>query len=176
MLEGIEYKYQVDEETLWASQDYYKSNLAEYGEDHAFTISSGGSFAFKLVSADRLIEAQIMLTKIFASSKRIHGPDHKQTKSIEPFHTARTVPDYPIIPPLNSSLASLKEHRFGNIVSTPFLEIVHCPTHDAVKHKLHRRLVELTNIFIFSLKIFLKIVAPFQAIMKRKGGRRPVHC
>jgi hypothetical protein len=88
MLEGIEYKYQVDEETLWASQDYYKSNLAEYGEDHAFTISSGGSFAFKLVSADRLIEAQILLTKIFASSKRIHGPDHKQTKSIEPFHTA----------------------------------------------------------------------------------------
>jgi hypothetical protein len=69
ILEGIEYKYQVDEETLRASQDDYESNLAEYGEDHASTISSGKSFAFMLTSAHRLFEkAQILLTQLFPAA------------------------------------------------------------------------------------------------------------
>lgn len=48
-LEGIEFKYQADEDTFRALQDSYESNLAKYGEDYALTISSGEKFALQLL-------------------------------------------------------------------------------------------------------------------------------
>ena len=45
-LEGIEFKYQADEDTFRALQDSFESNLAKYGEDYALTISSGENICF----------------------------------------------------------------------------------------------------------------------------------
>lgn len=96
-LEGIEFKYQADEDTFRELQDSYESNLAKY----ALTISSGEKFALQLLlrikeqnslpqlptellgKSNHLTEVQILLTKLFDFSKRIHGPDHRQTMSIE---------------------------------------------------------------------------------------------
>ena len=68
---------------LKVSQDVYKLYSAELGAEDAATINAGGNYAISLNNAKRGIEAEVLLKNLVAVSRRVHGPHHRITKSVE---------------------------------------------------------------------------------------------
>lgn len=68
-------------------QKRYEEMLAKYGQNGLFgkacsaTIDAGVALANALRSADRNIDAGKLLVDLVASSRRVHGKDHRCTKS-----------------------------------------------------------------------------------------------
>jgi hypothetical protein len=71
------------EEVLKASQELYKLRVAEWGEEHEYTIKSGKIYAINLRKANRGGEASELLKKLLATSKQVFGSDHNITKGVE---------------------------------------------------------------------------------------------
>jgi hypothetical protein len=61
----------------------YELRLAEYGDEHYYTILAGKIYAIDLHAANRGGEARDLLTKLHAISKQVLGPHHNITKDIE---------------------------------------------------------------------------------------------
>jgi hypothetical protein len=72
-----------DEELMKAYQELYEMRVAEWGEEHYYTITAGKNYARILVKASRREEARDLLTKLLATSKQVLGPHYNTTKSIE---------------------------------------------------------------------------------------------
>jgi hypothetical protein len=72
-----------NEEVLKASQELYEVRIAEYGDEHYYTIDAGKIYALRLQKANRGVEARELLTKLLVTSKRVLGPHHNITKEIE---------------------------------------------------------------------------------------------
>jgi hypothetical protein len=72
-----------NEELFKVSQDVYRLYSAELGVEDAATINAGGNYAISLNNAKRGIEAEALLTNLVALSRRVHGPHHRITKSVE---------------------------------------------------------------------------------------------
>jgi hypothetical protein len=72
-----------NEERLKVSQELYKLRVAEYGEEHEYTINSGKNYAISLREANHEGEARELLTKLLATSKQVFGPDHNITREVE---------------------------------------------------------------------------------------------
>ena len=72
-----------NEELLKASRELYKLRVAEYGEEHEYTIIAGKSYAIHLREANCGEEAMELLMKLLATSKQVLGPDHNITKEVE---------------------------------------------------------------------------------------------
>jgi hypothetical protein len=72
-----------NEELLNASLELYELRVAEWGEEHEYTIRAGKIYAIDLQKANRGGEAGELLMKILATSKQIFGSDHKITKEVE---------------------------------------------------------------------------------------------
>jgi hypothetical protein len=78
-------KYEVgnnNEELLNASRKLYELRIAKLGEESEYTIEVGRIYAIDLRKANRGDEARELLTKLFATSKRVLGPHHKTTKEV----------------------------------------------------------------------------------------------
>ena len=73
-----EFKKSLDE-----LQEVYEKLLKLVGGEHIATINAGVSLANGLKAANRGIEVEMLLTKLAVVSKRVHGPDHDTTKSVE---------------------------------------------------------------------------------------------
>jgi hypothetical protein len=71
------------EELVKTSQKLYVLRIAEFGEEHGYTITAGKFLAMKLQDAKRGGEARDLLTKLLATSKQVLGPHHNITKDIE---------------------------------------------------------------------------------------------
>jgi hypothetical protein len=71
------------EEALKASQELYELRVAEWGEEHEYTIIDGIDYAVYLRKSNRGGEAREFLTKLLATSKQILGPHHNTTKKVE---------------------------------------------------------------------------------------------
>ena len=71
-----------DEELMKASRELYELRIAELGEEHEDTIRAGRNYAINLHKANRGDEARELLTKLFATSKRVLGPHHISTKEV----------------------------------------------------------------------------------------------
>jgi hypothetical protein len=71
------------EERLKASQELYEMRVAEYDEEHEYTIIAGKDFAVDLQKANRGGEARELLTELLATSKQVLGPHHNTTKNVE---------------------------------------------------------------------------------------------
>jgi hypothetical protein len=72
-----------NEELLKVSKELYELRIAEYGEEHKYTIRAGKNYAINLRKANRGEEARELLTKLLATSKQILGSHHNTTKEIE---------------------------------------------------------------------------------------------
>ena len=72
-----------NEELLKASHKLYKLRVAEYGEEHEYTIIAGKSYAIHLREANCGDEAMELLMKLLATSNQVLGPDHNITKEVE---------------------------------------------------------------------------------------------
>jgi hypothetical protein len=57
--------------------------VAEYGEEHEYTIRAGMVYAGDLHDANRGEEGMELLTKLLATSKQVLGPYHSTTKQVE---------------------------------------------------------------------------------------------
>jgi len=68
---------------LKTSRELYELRIAKYGEEHGYTIIAGKIYTLRLQDANRGDEARELLTKLLATSKRILGPDHNTTESVE---------------------------------------------------------------------------------------------
>jgi hypothetical protein len=68
---------------LKRSWDLHKLRVAKYGEENAITISDGMNLAIALWTGHHVIEAESLLRRVVAVSKRVHGPQHKTTKQAE---------------------------------------------------------------------------------------------
>ena len=64
-------------------QVLYERVTREFGEGSPYSIQVGVSLAISLRQANRVIEAERLLTKIAIISHRVHGPDHRVTKRAE---------------------------------------------------------------------------------------------
>ena len=71
------------EETLEQRQKLYKQDGDRFGQDELATIDSGVHLSYALANAHHKIEAERLLIKLAAISKRAHGPDHNMTKRVE---------------------------------------------------------------------------------------------
>jgi hypothetical protein len=71
------------EELMEASQDLYELRIAEFGEEHYYTIDAGKSYALHLQKANRREEARELLMKLLATCKQVFGSGHKITKQVE---------------------------------------------------------------------------------------------
>ena len=56
--------------------------FAEYGEGNANTIRVGLNYALNLLIVNRGVNAMDLLTKLLATSKQVHGPNHNITKEV----------------------------------------------------------------------------------------------
>jgi hypothetical protein len=74
------------EEMLRSFQELYELRVAEYGEEHEFTIRAGMVYAGDLYVANRGEEGRELLTKLLATSKQVLGPHHSTTKEVEFTH------------------------------------------------------------------------------------------
>jgi hypothetical protein len=72
-----------NDELLNASRDVYELRIAEFGEEHNYTITAGKNYALRLRKANRPEEARELLMKLLATSKQILGHHHSITKDIE---------------------------------------------------------------------------------------------
>jgi hypothetical protein len=72
-----------NEELMRASQELYELRIAEYGEEHYYTINAGKNYADILQKSNRREESRELLTKLWATSKQVFGPDHNTTKKVE---------------------------------------------------------------------------------------------
>ena len=72
-----------NEDFLNSSQEIYELRVAEFGEEHESTISSGRIYAINLRIANRGDEARELLTELLATSKQVLGPHHNTTKKVE---------------------------------------------------------------------------------------------
>jgi hypothetical protein len=72
-----------NEEMLKASQELYELRIAEYGDEHYYTIDAGKIYAIALWDAKRGEEARELLTKLLATSKQVLGPHHSTTKAVD---------------------------------------------------------------------------------------------
>ena len=72
-----------DEEGLKRCQKMYDAKAKEHGQEEACTIEVGIKLARALKKVRRSIEAERLLTKLAAISKRIHGLHHALTKRAE---------------------------------------------------------------------------------------------
>ena len=72
-----------NEDFLKSSQEIYELRVAEFGEEHESTISSGRIYAINLRIANRGDEARELLTELLATSKQVLGPHHNTTKKVE---------------------------------------------------------------------------------------------
>jgi len=72
-----------NEVQLKVCQDLYESYVASYGEEHTCTINTGVQLAIVLWNANRVIEADELLTRLVTVSGRVHGPQHEATKNAE---------------------------------------------------------------------------------------------
>ena len=68
------------EERLEKSRAMYEHYVKNRGQDDSYTIRNGVYLAKALIHTNRIIEADRLLTKLTAASKRVHGPDHDLTK------------------------------------------------------------------------------------------------
>jgi hypothetical protein len=71
-----------NEEILKTSLEFYKLRVAEYGEEHEYTILAGKNYAIELHKANRGDEARDLLTKLLAMSKQVFGLHHNTTKEV----------------------------------------------------------------------------------------------
>jgi hypothetical protein len=71
------------EEALKASRELYELRVAEWGEEHEYTVNDGIDYAVYLRKANRGGEAREFLTKLLATSKQILGLHHNTTKKVE---------------------------------------------------------------------------------------------
>jgi hypothetical protein len=62
-----------NEELLRASQELYELRIAKFGGESEYTIHAGRIHAIDLRKANRGDEARELLTKLFATSKRVLG-------------------------------------------------------------------------------------------------------
>jgi len=74
------------EEVLKSTHDVYEIRIAEYGEEHEYTILAGINYAIALWNAKRGEEARELLMKLLATSKQVLGPHHSTTKEVETMH------------------------------------------------------------------------------------------
>jgi hypothetical protein len=72
-----------NEELLKVSQELYELRIAEYGDEHYYTIDAGKIYALRLQKANRGVEARELLTKLLVTSKQVLGPHHNMTKEVE---------------------------------------------------------------------------------------------
>ena len=72
-----------NKEYLERRQKSYEKAVKKYGQENIRTLKSGRSLAIVLTDAHHSLEAERLLTKLAAISKRVHGPDHCITKKIE---------------------------------------------------------------------------------------------
>ena len=69
---------------LRSVQKLYELRVAEYGEEHEYTICAGMVYAGGLHDANhRGEEGRELLTKLLATSKQVLGPYHGTTKQVE---------------------------------------------------------------------------------------------
>lgn len=68
---------------LRSVQKLYELRVAEYGEEHEYTIRAGMVYAGGLHDANRGEEGRELLTKLLATSKQVLGPYHGTTKQVE---------------------------------------------------------------------------------------------
>lgn len=61
----------------------YEYRIKECGENSCDTISAGLWYGLQLRSANHTIEALRLVTKLAATSRRVHGPDHESTKQAD---------------------------------------------------------------------------------------------
>ena len=71
------------EEVLKSTHDVYEIRIAEYGEEHEYTILAGRNYAIALWNAKRGEEARELLMKLLATSKQVLGPHHSTTKVVD---------------------------------------------------------------------------------------------
>ena len=71
-----------NEELLRASQELYEMRIAEFGDEHYYTIDAGIDYAIYLQKSNRREEARELLMKLLATSKQVFGSDHNITKSV----------------------------------------------------------------------------------------------
>jgi len=64
-------------------QELYKRCVDAFGKGNPHSIQTGVNLAVSLRKANRTIEAQGLLKMISATSKQVHGPNHKLTKKAE---------------------------------------------------------------------------------------------
>ena len=57
--------------------------VAQFDEEHEYTIDAGKNLAIHLQKANCEAEARELLTKLLATSKQVLGSDHNITKSVE---------------------------------------------------------------------------------------------
>ena len=77
---------EVDVDAKWLPllknvRDDYERLLESDGEGAAYTIITGLHYAELLGKANCTIEGEGLATKLVAIARRVHGPDHRQTKS-----------------------------------------------------------------------------------------------
>jgi hypothetical protein len=72
-----------NEEMLEQRQKLYKQDGDRFGQEALYTIDSGAHLSYALANAHHKIEAERLLIKLAAISKRAHGPDHNMTKIVE---------------------------------------------------------------------------------------------
>jgi hypothetical protein len=72
-----------NKEMLKASQELYELRIAEYGDEHYYTIDAGMRYAYNLRKVKRETEVRDLLTKLLVTSKRVLGPHHNTTKAVD---------------------------------------------------------------------------------------------
>ncbi len=69
--------------SLEGSKYNYEYNLKTFGLTSEAALRSGLSYVTKLIRAHRGIEAEWLSVKLAASSRRVHGPGHNCSKSLD---------------------------------------------------------------------------------------------
>jgi hypothetical protein len=72
-----------NEGVMKANKEFYEMCVAEYGEEHEYTILTGKNYAVDLQNANNGEEAGELLIKLLATSKLVLGSHHNTTKDIE---------------------------------------------------------------------------------------------
>jgi hypothetical protein len=76
------YKGGTNGELMKATREFYELRVAEFGDEHYYTIDAGIIYALRLQEAYRREEARELLTKLLTTSKRVLGPHHNITKDV----------------------------------------------------------------------------------------------
>jgi hypothetical protein len=72
-----------NEDRLKKYRDLYDVRVEKLGEGNTLAVNDGANLAIALWNERRGIEAERMLTRIYAVSRRVHGPRHKLTEKVE---------------------------------------------------------------------------------------------